>query len=183
MPDAESTLRAADRVVSVLGAMGVPAIVIGAVALAAHRYVRHTEDIDLGIDADLPKMRLLGAALRDDGFDAELYEPDGQDPLVGVIDVFRSFGLVQVVSFAGGFPAVIRDALGGEGLGVCPGSELRLVPLAQLVALKRYAGGIRSKADIAELLRRNPEADLDVIRETCRSYRIGGLDEILQELD
>ena len=51
-PDAESNLRAAGRVVSLLGENGVPAVVIGAVALAAHRYVRHTKDIDLGVDAD-----------------------------------------------------------------------------------------------------------------------------------
>ena len=47
-PEAESNLRAAERVVSLLAEHGVPAVVIGAVALAAHRYVRHNEDIDLG---------------------------------------------------------------------------------------------------------------------------------------
>jgi hypothetical protein len=55
--------------------------------------------------------------------------------------------------------------------------------LAQLVALKLYAGGLRSKADIVELLRRNPEADLDAIRTTCRGYRLRGLEAILAELD
>ena len=76
MPDAESNLRAAERVVSLLAANGVPAVVIGAVALAAHRYVRHTEDIDLGVDADLSQMRAIAAALREGGFEAELHEPD-----------------------------------------------------------------------------------------------------------
>jgi hypothetical protein len=33
------------------------------------------------------------------------------------------------------------------------------------------------------LLRRNPEADLDSIREACRRYRLRGLDALLQELD
>lgn len=182
MDAAESNLRAAERVASLLVENGVPAVVIGGVALAAHRYVRHTEDIDLGVDADVPKMQALAAVLRGEGFVVDFHEPDGDDPLGGVMDVSGSFGLVQVVSFANRFPAVIRDALAGEGVRIRPGSALRLVPLAQLVALKLYAGGAASKSDIIELLRRNPEADLDAIRDTCRRYRLRGLNAVLEEL-
>lgn len=183
MSDAESNLQAAERVASLLVENGVSAVVIGAVALAAHRYVRNTEDIDLGVDADLRKMRSLATALRDDGFVVELHEPDGDDPLAGVIDVSGPFGLVQVISFADRFPAAIRDALAGEDSRIRPGSGLRLIPIPQLVALKLYSGGSRAKADIVELLRRNPEVDLETIRETCRRYRLRGLDAILEELD
>jgi len=181
-PEAESNLRAAERVVFLLAENGVSAVVIGAVALAAHRYVRHTEDIDLGVDADLPKMRALVCALLKDGFTAELHEPDSNDPLGGVIDIRGDFGIVQVVSFADRFPAVIQDALAAEAIPIRSGSGLRIVPMAQLVALKLYAGGLGSKADILELLRRNPEADFDTIRATCRRYRLRGLDAILAEL-
>ena len=38
------------------------------------------------------------------------------------------------------------------------------------------------EADIAELLLRNPDADLDAIRQTCNRYRLNGLDAILAEL-
>jgi hypothetical protein len=182
MPEAEDNLLAAERVASLLVEHGVPGVVIGAVALAAYRYVRHTEDIDLGVDADLPKMRLLEMALRDEGFSVRFHEPDGDDPLGGVIDASGPFGLIQVVSFANRFPAVIKDALAGEDVRIRPGSNLRLVPLAQLVALKLYAGGTSSKSDILELLRRNPEADFEAIRATCRRYRLRGLDAILREL-
>jgi hypothetical protein len=60
--------------------------------------------------------------------------------------------------------------------------ELRIVPLPQLVALKLYAGGSKSRADIVELLRRNPDVDLAPIRQACRRYRLRGLDAILREL-
>ena len=183
MCDPEANLRAAERVVGLLDQHGVPAVVIGAVALAAYRYVRYTEDIDLGVDADLPCMRKLAAALREEGFTVELREPDGDDPLGGVIDVSGSFGLVQVVSFADRFPAAIRDALAGDDVRVSPGSKLRLIPLPQLVALKLYAGGSKSRADIVELLRRNPETNLFSIRTVCRRYRLRGLEAILRELD
>ena len=50
MVDADATLRAAERVVGVLQNHGISAVIIGAVALAAYRYVRFTEDLDLGIE-------------------------------------------------------------------------------------------------------------------------------------
>lgn len=182
MADAENNLRAAERIASLLAGHGVQAVVIGALALAAHRFVRFTEDIDFGVDADVESMRSLVAMLREHGFAAEFNEPDGNDPLGGVINVSGDFGLVQIVSFADRFPAVIRDALAAEDIRIHAGSELRIVPIAQLVALKLYAGGSKSKSDIIELLRRNPEADMGKIVATCRRYRLRGLEELLDEL-
>ena len=183
MPDSESNLSAAERIVILLQGRNVPAVVIGAIALAAHRYVRHTEDIDLGVDATVGQLRTLLSDLRTEGFDAVLHEPDADDPLGGVIDVSGPFGLVQIVSFADRFPAAIRDALDTGTTSIRPGSPLKLIPIPQLVALKLYAGGSKSKADIVELLRRNPDCNLDVIRQTCARYRLRGLDAVLEELD
>jgi hypothetical protein len=175
-------VQAAEWIAELLESSGISAVVIGAVALAAHGYVRHNDDIDLGVDADLQQMRALVDVLRRDGFAAVLHEPDGNDPPGGVIDIPDDFGLVQVVSFADRFPAVVPDTLAAEAVPIRPGSALRLVPLAQLVALKLYAGGLASKADILELLLRNPKADLESVRGTCLRCRLRGLDAILEEL-
>jgi hypothetical protein len=175
-------LAAAEQVVEILKRHQVDAVVIGAVALAAYHYVRQTHDVDLGVNADVPTLRGILTSLQQAGFAAELREPDGADPLGGVIDIAGSFGLLQIVSFAGRFPAVIEDALRTATLVVRPGSPLKLVPLPHLVALKLYAGGSRSKADIVELLRRNPDANLDEIRAVCRRYRLHGLKEVLAEI-
>ena len=183
MAAAESNIDAAERIVRLMHAHGVQPVLIGAVALAAHHYVRHTADIDLGVEADIKCMRSLASRLREEGYEVELREPDHDDPLGGVMDVSGPFGLVQVISFANRFPIVIRDALAGEDIRIRPGSELRLVPIPQLVALKLYAGGYQSRADIIELLRRNPGLDLDEIRATCRRYRLRGIDALLKELD
>ena len=183
MQEGDSTnLQVAERIAGLLAGFGIPVVVIGAVALAAHRYVRFTEDIDLGVIADRAGMRSLVESLRSEGYMAELHEPDGEDPLAGVIDVSGSFGLVQIISFDDRFPAAIRDALEGEDIRIRPGSLLRIVPIPQLVALKLYAGGWKSHADIIELLRRNPEVDAELLRETCRKYRLRGLDRVLEEL-
>ncbi len=175
-------LLAAEEVLEILNQHQVDAVVIGAVAMAAHHYVRYTRDMDLGVNADVTVLRNLLASLRAAGFTAEFREPDGADPLGGVIDVIGQFGMLQIVNFGGRFPAVIEDAVRNATMIIRPGSPLKLVPLPQLVALKLYAGGLKSKADINELLRRNPDADIDNIRSVCKGYRLRGLDSILAEL-
>lgn len=174
-------LRAAEDVIGILREHRIDAVVIGAVALAAHHYVRQTEDLDLGVNADLPTMRALTESLLKAGFTAELREPDGDDPLGGVIDVSGPFGLLQIISYANRFPAVIEDALRLSNLVVRKGSPLKIVPIPHLVALKLYAGGYKSKADIVELLARNPDLDLNEVRTVCDQYRLKGLDELLTE--
>jgi hypothetical protein len=180
--EAPTNLQVAERIARILADSHIPVLVIGAVALAAHRYVRFTEDIDLGVIANLAGMRSLADSLRAEGFQAVFHEPDGQDPLGGVIDVSGPFGLIQIISFEDRFPAAIRDALDGEDIRIHPGSMLRIIPIPQLVALKLYAGGWKSHSDIIELLRRNPAVDLNHLRETCRRYRLRGLDRILEDL-
>jgi hypothetical protein len=181
--DMDDNLREAERIAAILAEERVPAVVIGAVALAAHQYVRSTLDVDFGVDVDLKRMRGLLATLRSLGYDAELREPDADDPLGGVIDIPGAFGLVQIVNFGERFPAAIRDSLSGEDIRLRPDGALRVMPIPQLVALKLYAGGWKSLADIVELLRRNPQADLEKIGETCRKYRLRGWGKVLEELD
>lgn len=60
-------------------------------------------------------------------------------------------------------------------------SPLRLVPIPHLIALKLYAGGHKSKADIVELITRNPELDLEEVRKLCAGYRLKGLGELVRE--
>lgn len=181
MEDSDAILRAAEDVIGILQRYRIDAVVIGAVALAAYEYIRQTEDVDLGVNADLSTLRAVAESLRESGYTAELREPDGNDPLGGVIDVTGPFGLLQVVNYGGRFPAVIEDALRLSTLVVREGSPLKIVPIPQLIALKLYAGGYKSKADIIELLLRNPELDLDEIRSVCRQYRLAGLDELVAE--
>jgi len=180
--DMGDSLDEAERIAGFLADEGLEAVLIGAVALAAHRYVRFTHDVDLGVNADLTQMRQLVDSLRARGYAPVFHEPDGQDPLGGVIDIPGPFGMVQIVSFEGRFPAAIRDALAGQVIRTRPDGGLRVIPIPQLVALKLYAGGWKSLADIVELLRRNPEADLDAIGETCHGYRLRGWDKVLAEL-
>jgi hypothetical protein len=56
-----------------------------------------------------------------------------------------------------------------------------VVPLPHLVALKLYAGGMKSRADIVELLSRNPDGDMAEIRELCDRWRLRGLDGLIAE--
>ncbi len=183
MSDPDAFLQMAEEVGDILRNHRIEAVIIGAVALAAHHYVRQTEDIDLGVNADVPALRMLTQSLRQAGFSAKLHEPDSDDPLGGVIDVESDRGLVQIISYANRFPVVIDDALKNARLVARAGSSLPVAPIPQLIALKLYAGGYKSKADIVELLSRNPEIDLAQIRATCRRYRISGLEELIGARD
>lgn len=173
-PNAEASAALAERVVDVLRAYQIEALVIGGVALAAHHYLRSTEDLDLGVNASVRELRKVRDELTALGYAATLNEPDGDDALGGTIDVSDGSGaLVQVVNFdnspASGFPAVIRDALNALGPPM-PGVRLRIVPIPFLVALKLYADGPKSRQDIRELLQRNPDANLQEIRDLCARY-------------
>jgi len=90
---------------------------------------------------------------------------------------------LQIISFAGRFSAVIEDALEASTLRVRQGSPLKIVPLPHLIALKLYAGGHKSQADIVELLQRNSGLDIDTVRALCRKYRLSGLEELIEEAD
>ena len=183
MPPQNDLLATAERVAALLAENGVPALVIGAIALAAHGYIRFTQGIDLAGDADLGLMRNCTLALSKAGYQAVLHEPDADDQFGGVIDITGSFGLVQMISFADRFPAAINDSFAGGPLSLYPGSPLRLIPIPQLVALKLYAGGHKAKADIIEMLKRNPEQDRAEITRTIKRYRLRGLNQIWRELD
>jgi len=176
-------LEAAEQIAGVLAEQGIGAVVIGAAALAAHRYVRSTEDIDLGVNIAVREIASLADFLRRAGFEVALREPDEQDPLGGVLDISGPFGLVQIINFGERFPAVIESGLSGATLPMREGGRLLIIPLPNLIALKLYAGGMKAKADIVELLRRNPAADRAQIRGMCRQYRLRGLGPLIREAD
>lgn len=184
---AERTLEVAEEVQRVLAELGAECALIGALALAVYKYARSTEDLDLATAVNpFAVLRRLVDKLRERGYEAELNEPDAQDPLGGVVNVRGpDFQLIQVVNFLnplGGAvnpgPEAVREARPS----LVPGSGLRVVTLPHLVALKLYAGGAKSKLDVVELLARNRPLDLDAVRGVCRRFGLeAALDRLLAE--
>lgn len=173
----ERTLHVVEDVALILEQYNAPALIIGGLALAVHRYPRDTVDVDLAIALEPRQLDAIAQRLRASGYDVEVRAPDAADPLGGVIDVRTSEGdvLVQVVNFSnpptGGFPRLVADALATSML--LPESKgLRVVDLPHLIAFKLYAGGRKSELDILELLARNPELDVAHLRQLCESYRL-----------
>ncbi len=175
-------IRVAESVADVASANGDDLLVIGAAALAGHNYVRMTRDFDLGGVLSLRKLQKLADYFADRGYAVELRRPDMDDPLGGVLAIYGDFGQIEVISFADRFPAVVTDAIAEATLRVREDSPLRIIPLPHLVVLKLYAGGLKSQADIIELLIRNPDTDLASIERLCEKYRISGFQAIRQEL-
>ena len=157
-------------------------------ALTVYGYVRGTQDIDLGTSVtSLDVLRQLEQALRGAGLHARLRLPDDEDPLGGVLRIWdrvdeegEPLEPVEVVNFCNPLrpmrnpgPAAIRRAM---PLGTTP---LRCVRLADLIALKLFAGSFADLADVVALIERNPDADEAEIRATCAQYGLEGRLEAL----
>jgi hypothetical protein len=182
-------LKLAERVAELARELGIETALIGAAALAVHKYVRATGDLDLATHVDPGHLRRLQDRLEATRLQCGLRMPDEEDPLGGVLEVWEHtnedgdpIDSIEIVNFVNPYrpgrvtPAAdaIRDAQPVDAA-----SALRCVQLPDLIALKLYAGGLRDRADVAELLARNPDADLEAIRATCRRH---ALDATLEQL-
>jgi hypothetical protein len=172
-----AALQLAGEVSRALESRGIQSLLIGAIALAAHGYVRGTADVDLAIAIAPQRLAEVAdhllAQLK--SVDVDVSMPDGADPLGGVINVSRGEGeLVQVINFdnspGGGFPALVHES---KASSFSFGADLtgRLVSAEDLVLFKLYAGGSKSAADILELLARC-QVDLTDLRERAKKYRL-----------
>jgi len=190
MLDPAATLALAEQIAEAARRLGFETALIGAAALAVHRYTRGTEDIDLATCVD-PRTQLgaLENTLVSVGLRTILRLPDDDDPLGGVLVVWASededgqpTDVVEVVNFSNpGRPLRTPAAAAIARALPLPDSGLRCVTIEDLVAFKLYAGGLADHADIVQLLAHNPDADLASIRAVAAPFDRGGNLEALIE--
>lgn len=146
--------------------------------MVAHGYERSTHDVDIATSVPLDTLERVAERLHADGLDVALRRPDEDDPLFGVIDVNagESADLVQIVNFRPSTPlglVTIRDAE------LLPHVAIPVANLPHLVALKLYAwGGLHlndAARDALELLRANPQLDMNELRHVCAEMRVDRL--------
>jgi len=177
--DPDKTLQVAAQVAAMAEQLGINTALIGAAALAVHGYARGTEDIDLASWVR-PHGQLdeLAKSLTAIGLRTELRLPDDEDPLGGVLVIWASDeddgqrnDVVEVVNFLNPARLVSNPAARAISRAVqLDGIALKCVGLADLVALKLYAGGISDLADVVQLLARNPAVNFDEIRAVAGPY-------------
>lgn len=171
------TLAVAERVAQLVRAEGGHVAVIGAIAMAAHRYPRATRDLDLASATDpFTTLARVSDACRVEGWETKLITPDGEDPLGGVLTITGAdFRPVQIVNFYNPLRPSRNPGAAAIATAVpaIQGTSLAVVDLAHLIALKLYAGGPRNRADVLELLARNPEGDMSSIEATCARFGLG----------
>jgi hypothetical protein len=137
---------------------GVRFVVIGGVAVAAHGYVRGTENLDLVPDPDPANLDRLTAALGDLGstlptVKGRRFNPATDARVVrrgGNVTADTRFGGLDVVQRARGVPAYAQldqDAVESELLGV----PVRVCSLARLREMKEAQGRTQDKADLENL--------------------------------
>ena len=176
----ERTFAVAATLADWIAADGARCAIIGAVALAVHGYVRATRDVDLATELDpFTQLRELDERAEKRGWTVELALPDADNPLGGVLTVTGSdFDPVQFVNFYNPLresrqPA--SDAL-DAAVPLAGSSGLKVVTLTDLVLLKLYAGGLKSLADVDEVLAVNADVDIEDLRR--RAERLGLADEL-----
>lgn len=183
----ERTLQVADEIAALLRTGGIESVVIGAAAVAAWGYPRFTEDFDLATDTDpFLKLKPIGDELRKRGFDVEFNAPDAEDPLGGLLRVSgNDFDTIDVVNFYnpfGGGSTLGTEAVRSGAL-VLEGTNLKVVALPHLIALKLYGGGAEALRDVTELVERRPDLDLALTRDLCRRHGLlDKLERVLSEL-
>ena len=133
-----------DRILANLAAKGLPAAIIGALALAPHGVVRASEDFDLLV---------LDRSVLSRGFwedweassEIEIRRGDPDDPLAGVVRVRADGEIVDlVVGRECWMPAVLE-----RWIEIQLGSRmLPVVSRADLVLLKLFAGGPQDLLDV-----------------------------------
>lgn len=188
MSDETTQVDLAERVALLARELGIETVVIGAYGLAIHGYVRGTNDLDLASSIELSELLRLRRHLEDHGLSTDLRSPDEHDALGGRLIIWEQvdemgapFEPVEVVNFFNSHrprstPA--RDAIrGAQVLDGKPG--LRFPSLADLIALKLYAGSLRDEADVVEVLVCNPATDVERVRETCRRYGLDRIDDLI----
>lgn len=194
MNEARALAELAQRAARAVESESHPCLLIGALALAAHGYPRHTTDIDLAVALPRGEFARLAETLAAwDGVESTLDEAGPDDPLGGVINLYLgSSGLeardegddwmaggedppkVQIVNFdnapAGGFPRLVKESWqrSSESSRVVGAA---LPTLEDLILFKAYAGGPKSRNDVAELLTRT-RPDIQLLRQRAEQYRL-----------
>jgi len=127
-----------------------PSALIGALAVAAHGYVRATDDIDF-VSAASPKE--IQARLAKAGISSKIRRGDALEGDIPSVVHGRADGLrFEVLS-----PPVPIDWSRTVALPLSEGSQLRVVDLDALVRLKLRAGGPQDLIDVVHLVRIHPE--------------------------
>ena len=133
-------------------------VVIGGVAVAAHGYVRATQDLDVVPDPSVENTRRLATALA--ALEATFPFATGRpfNPGSDLVHLMKRrnltldtrYGALDVVQDAPGVPpflALDREAVDSELLGV----PVRICSLDQLRRMKRARGASQDRADLEHL--------------------------------
>lgn len=152
MQDDQGPLRLAEHVAETARGLGIETALIGAYALAAHDYVRATADLDLATVVQLDELRALRGELEVAGLHTALTSPDEQDDLGGTLTIWEQAD---------------ED-----------GAPIEPVEIVNFLNVLRPR--VNPAAEAIELLQRNRDVDVELIRATCKRYGLDKIDKLIE---
>ncbi len=156
-------------VVQLLTTKRVPFALVGAGAMAAHGIARSTFDIDLLTTDPTVLATTFWRPVAEVGARIDVRKGDADDPLVGVVRL--AIEAERTLDIVVGRPGWQDDVLGRAQPITVETITFPVVTVADLIALKLYAGGAQDAWDIEQLLAGSDR------RAICRS-----VDELVPRL-
>lgn len=160
----------------------VPVALIGASAMAVHNYVRATQDVDLGIWVieERSLFTEVERTLQHPAVESITRTAVGvDDPLGGLWKISGAkISPIDVVNFYA--PNQHRSPGGGPLRHTIHVDGIDVVDVPHLIVLKLYASSRSDAFDVIELIKSNPELDLQEVREVAARYKqLRALDALL----
>jgi hypothetical protein len=155
--------------VAVLTAEQIDYAVIGAVAASLHGVVRASFDADAIVSVTLQRLRELEKTFVAAGFQTDLRRGDAEDPIPALLALTDAHG--NRVDLLGGLRGLETAAFARTLEVPFQGQTLRVIGLADFIAMKVFAGGPQDLVDARRTIAVIGEAlDANLVRRLASRY-------------
>ncbi len=170
-PVNDSLLAALEALMSALRSAGVPAVVVGGVAVSLLARPRFTRDIDTLVDLDEARWPALLEALRELKIVPRVDDPTEFARRARVLLMRHEPSQIDVDVIVGGL-SFERAAVASGEWRTLGSFAVRLPRIEDLMIMKAFAQRPQDLLDLEALLETHPEANLSVVRQWVREFSV-----------
>jgi hypothetical protein len=156
-------------VIDVLDRLGIPYLIVGAIAAAYHGTVRASRDADAVVSLPLEGIPKLAEQLTMAGFQVRISTGASDDPIRRVLLLTDAHG--NAVDLLWGVRGMAKGALDRRRTTSLLGASVNVIGPEDFIAMKVSAGGPKDIGDVQGVLEISGDAlDLPLLRKLTRRY-------------